>query len=230
MKEKFRDARLGVFLIIIATLASILIIPYKADSYEFLIIPIIGIVSFIIPLFLSFSSEYNLGTKLSRGEVRKSIVISLTVMYIILLSLSFYGTTEELPTNAVPNDIADSNTGNTTAQNIPIQTIGNFTQNFLYVYVIIIGFYFGSRLGERIKMLKDFKNLKPLDILQKRYAMGEIDSNTFDKMLGRIAKQEELLNLDKLLETGEIDADKYKKYEELKEQLNLNNNESEKQQ
>jgi len=144
-----------------------------------------GIVSFCIPLLLSFSSEHNLATKLSRGEVRKSIVISLTVMYILLLPLSFYY--------------------------IPIEAIGNFTQNFLYVYVIIIGFYFGSRLGERIKMLKEFKNLKPLEILQKRYAMGEIDSNTFDNMKESLAEQEELLILHKLFETREITADEYKK-------------------
>jgi len=31
-------------------------------------------------------------------------------------------------------------------------------------------------------MLKELKNLKPLDILQKRYAMGEIDSETYKKM------------------------------------------------
>ena len=170
-----------------------------------LIIPILGIVSFCIPLLLSFSSEHNLATKLSRGEVRKSIVISLTVMYILLLSLSFYST-RELTTNATYNA-----TINTTAQNIPIEAIGNFTQNFLYVYVIIIGFYFGSRLGERIKMLKEFKNLKPLEILQKRYAMGEIDSNTFDNMKESLAEQEELLILHKLFETREITADEYKK-------------------
>ena len=41
--------------------------------------------------------------------------------------------------------------------------------------------YFGSRLCERIKMFKEFKD-SPLDIAKLRYAMGEIDSETFNKM------------------------------------------------
>jgi len=163
--KKLWDARSGLILIFIATLASILIIHYKADSYEFFIIPIIGIVSFIIPLVLSFSPKYNLGTNLSRGEVRKSIVIALTVLYIILLSLSFVEKIDYFTTEII--------------------------KNFLYIYVVIIGFYFGSRLGERIKMLKELKNLKPLDILQKRYAMGEIDCKVFDDTKYRLKELEE---------------------------------------
>ena len=126
---------------------------YYFENLKFLIILVLGITSFVIPLFLSFSPQNNLGTKLSKGEVRKSIVISLTFMYIILLSLSFVGKIEDSTTEIM--------------------------KNFLYVYVVIIGFYFGSRLGERIKMLKELKNLKALDILQKRYAMGEIDDEVF---------------------------------------------------
>ena len=46
--------------------------------------------------------------------------------------------------------------------------------------------YFGSRLCERIKMFKEFKDLTPLDIAKLRYAMGEIDSETFKKNERRI--------------------------------------------
>ena len=184
--KKFWDARTAVFLIVvIATLVVIAIAggfigigKYKTDTYMFLIIPIIGMVSFIIPLLLSFSSKYNLGTKLSKGEVRKSIVIALTVVYIILLSLSFDKTTHLATTNVTSNITAL----NVTAQTVPIQAIGNFTQNFLYVYIVIIGFYFGSRLVERFKMFTEVKDLSPLDIAKRRYAMGEIDLETFDKM------------------------------------------------
>lgn len=190
-KSWFRDARTAVFLIFIIALVAILIASEfkeivgkdKTDTYKFLIIPIVGIVSFIIPLILAFSSKYNLGTKLSRGEVRKSIVISFTVVYIILLSLSFDKTTH-LATNVTSNITAL----NVTAQTVPIQAIGNFTQNFLYVYIVIIGFYFGSRLGERIKTFTELKDLDPLDIAKKRYAMGDIDFDAFKKIRTDLAK------------------------------------------
>ena len=185
--KKFWDVRTAVFLSVVATLVVIAIAggfikigigEYKTGTYKFLIIPIVGMVSFIIPLLLSFSPKYNLGTKLSKGEVRKSIVIALTVVYIILLSLSFDKTTH-LATNNVTSNITALNV---TAQTVPIQAIGNFTQNFLYVYIVIIGFYFGSRLVERFKMFTEVKDLSPLDIAKRRYAMGEIDFETFDKM------------------------------------------------
>ena len=153
---------------------------------------IVGLLSFFIPLVLSFSKRLNLGTRLSKGEVRKSIVISFTVVYIILLVQSFEKTRELATSNATINAItnAASNvtinatvtaaTNNATTQAIPIEAIGNFTQNFLYVYIIIIGFYFGSRLCEHFKVFQALKDVDPLDIAKKRYAMGDIDSTTFN--------------------------------------------------
>ena len=134
----------------------------------------LGISSFIIPLLLSL--KYDLGTKLSKGEVRKSIVIALTVMYIILLSLSFAGTL-----------------GHSSKDGI--------VQYIHYVYVIIIGFYFGSRLTEQIQTTKAYKNLKPLDILQKRYAMGEIDDATIDNMKQKVADLEILKLFEKKIDS-----------------------------
>ena len=181
--KKWMDARIAVLAICGVGIYAI----YKSlNVYAFLIIPIVGVVSFIIPLLLSFSSKYNLGTKLSKGEVRKSIVISLTVVYIILLSLSFYQTyTYEPAINVTSNTsmiTTNLTTFNVTSETVPVQAIGNFIQNFLYVYIVIIGFYFGSRLGERIKMFKELKDMEPLDIAKRRYAMGDIDYDTFEKM------------------------------------------------
>ena len=186
-----------------------------------LIIPIIGIVSFIIPLVLSLSPKYNLGTKLSKGEVRKSIVISFTVVYILLLSISFFQSTYE-PTininnssktivyeelniayeklnitpnssretanveqnNITPNSSIETTNVTTTfdiSTEVPNEAIGNFIHNFLYVYIIIIGFYFGSRMAEKIGVFKQF-GVNPLEIAQARYAMGDIDDETFKKI------------------------------------------------
>ncbi len=164
------------------------------SEYRFIIILILGVLAFIIPLGAAFSSKFNLGTKLSTGEVRKSIVISFTIIYIALLCLSFDKTTDlSTANNTAFNIITHSNTtfstlNNTTAlntiatQTVPIQALGNFTQNFLYVYIVIIGFYFGSRLGEHVMVLKDIRTVHSIDIARRRYAMGEIDSNAFDEM------------------------------------------------
>ena len=183
-----------------------------------LIIPIVGIVSFIIPLVLSFSPKYNLGTKLSKGEVRKAIVISFTVVYIILLSISFFQSTYE-PTininnsseisrheeqntayeklNITPSSSIETTNGgqnNSTPSSsiettnittefdsstkVPNEAIGNFVNNFLYVYILIIGFYFGSRMVEKIGAFKQL-GVNSLEIAQARYAMGDIDAETF---------------------------------------------------
>ena len=154
---------------------------------------IVGLLSFFIPLVLSFSKRLNLGTRLSKGEVRKSIVISFTVVYIILLVQSFVKTGDLAASNAtitatitaatnVTNNTFVIPSLNATTQAIPIEAIGNFTQNFLYVYVIIIGFYFGSRLCEHFKAFEALKGVDPLDIAKKRYAMGDIDSTTFKRI------------------------------------------------
>ena len=172
-----------------------------AETYT-LFIAGIGIASFIISLGLS-ATNFNLGVKLSKGEVRKSIVIAFTVVYIMLLCLSFdktadLATANNTTFNIVIHDAAALSTinNNTTlnaiaTQTVPAQALKNFTQNFLYVYILIIGFYFGSRLGERAMVLKYLKTLHSIDIARRRYAMGEIDSGTFDEMKERLKDDSE---------------------------------------
>jgi hypothetical protein len=70
------------------------------------------------------------------------------------------------------------------------------------IFVVIIDL--SLRLVVRFKILKEFKNLKPLDILLKRYAMGRIRSRTLDKMWKKVASLEELEIQLKLLETQKI--------------------------
>ena len=64
---------------------------------HYLLIAVVGIAALIIPLILSISSKYNIGSKLDSGEVRKSIVISLTIIYIIFLVMSLDQTLHEQP-------------------------------------------------------------------------------------------------------------------------------------
>ena len=169
-------------------------------------ISIIGILSFVITLILSF--KWDLGTKLSKGEIRKSIVISFTIIYFILLSLSFDRTMDLATTN---NTAFTINTLNATAQTVPIQAIGNFTQNFLYLYIVIIGFYFGSRLGEEVKKLKELSKIHSIDIVKRRYAMGEMDLKTFEAMRGALLPKvaDELKKLAELYENGKLTEEQF---------------------
>lgn len=202
-KEPGDTAVIVIFTVILAIIIILALFARKELMGNLIII--VGLLSFFIPLVLSFSKRLNLGTRLSKGEVRKSIVISFTVVYIILLVQSFVKTAElatnnatnnatiNAITNAITNAAANATNAtnvtnntfvipslNATTQAIPIEAIGNFTQNFLYVYIIIIGFYFGSRLCEHFKVFEALKDVDPLDIAKKRYAMGDIDSTTFN--------------------------------------------------
>ena len=71
-------------------------------------------------------------------------------------------------------------------------------KNFLYVYVLIIGFYFGSRVFEDfagVKMTKELKGFDPEDLLKKRFAMGEISENDYKTRIKYLEKIEEFVFL-----------------------------------
>lgn len=213
--------KIVIFSILDLTVVAIAYLHYYFKM-DILILPIVGAASFTIPLVLSFCDEYNLGTRLDNGEVRKSIAISFTVIYLILLSLIFFNVTLSpvsgnnsssevvklsISVNATNNgpeaQIAsdagstdDATAGSEDSQNDTVITLGQIPSyavkdlptNFLYVYIIIIGFYFGSRVFEDFagaKMAKELKDVKPVDILKKRYAMGEISHEDY---LERIVK------------------------------------------
>lgn len=78
-----------IFIIISATLCWWIHDKQEQLDGCYLLIAVVGIVALIIPLILSISSEHNFGSKLDSGEVRKSIVVSLTIVYIIFLVISF---------------------------------------------------------------------------------------------------------------------------------------------
>ncbi|MBN1763429.1 MAG: hypothetical protein JW878_10225 [Methanomicrobia archaeon] len=227
--QKFDWKCPAIVCVAIAIVIVFAIIACAADYNQVSLVIIAGIASFLLPLILSYHPKCNFGTRLSKGEVRKSIVISFTIMFIILLSISFFQTSEELKNNTV-SSVVPSNSSAT----IPLQAIGSFTQNFLYIYVIIIGFYFGSRLTEQIQTTKAYKNLKPLDILLKRYALGEIgvkvfgDTKTELEKLERDEKKEaedqrEIKFLHGLVKDKIITYDDYKKEKESKQKSDSNN-------
>jgi len=280
-----------IFSVLDFTLLAILLL-HTYFKQDLLILPVVGIASFCIPLLLSFCDEYNLGTRLDNGEVRKSIAISFTVVYLIMLSLFFFSVTiaphnslpgadipqiaaastmgenssdalEKVPNagkaafvlplffeatstmrsqggdttgfkpDGNPSDETASQTldktkstkgtgtdaeatessGNNDSQEkqteatgennqqetgnsalmakIPDEALKDIFVNFLYVYIIIIGFYFGSRVFEDfagVKMAKELKDFDPVDLLRKRYVMGEISTSDYSKRIAEIQR------------------------------------------
>ncbi len=82
---------------------------------------------FVISLLIFGAVRYEEKANfLKKGEIRSSIAIGLTALYIILLPLSL---------------IKDAT----------FDFSGKFLENFWLVYIAIIGFYFGSRTIERLK-------------------------------------------------------------------------------
>ncbi len=233
----------------------------------FYIIPLIGIACLVIPLILSISADYNIGSKLDNGEIRKSIVISLTVIYIIFLAISFEKSIDEKEMNiqsydadftmkmdkqinkeiknnsdvsqtmnikakinsssggfATPEKLvadfslnkteiallrvskennskesggsvplpASSANASSSEQMIPEEVMATFTKNFLYVYILIILFYFGSRFIDEYKTSGNLekylgnKEERELDIgkiVAARLAMGDIGTREYKETI-----------------------------------------------
>jgi uncharacterized membrane protein len=223
-----------------------------------MIIALVGVVALSVPLILAVTSKTNLGSRLDNGEIRKAIVISLTVVYIILLVISFYNASLEgaeesnsgvasyseinkengsivkehsykvgltnISAYALELNLSGSTfilkpringssggliplTENSTGgivDVIPEQALADFTKNFLYVYLIIILFYFGSRSWENNKtdnIVKDFLTayiepklkadnsgaaLNTEELIKFRYALGDIGDREFSVMMGNL--------------------------------------------
>lgn len=136
---------------------------------------------------------------LDRKEIRRSIAITFTILYILLLTFYFREVesaaqaTSVLKTfvnETVTNETANSSFTTITIINKTTNLTGNnltgagLTQHnslmsaFTALYTVIIGFYFGSRAYEKIKELKDAE-----EVLKLQYIMDEIDSDVFKKKL-----------------------------------------------
>jgi hypothetical protein len=95
-------------------------------------IVIIGLIAFAGSIFslgaLRYSKEHSL---LDQGEIRSSIAIAMTVMYLTLLPLSLLQSGTQLGFS------------------------GDLVKNFGTVYIAVIGFYFGSTALEKFSKPKD---------------------------------------------------------------------------
>jgi uncharacterized membrane protein len=96
-------------------------------------------------------------------------------------------------------EVCAQGTNNSTVESmigkIPASALGDIYRNFLYVYILIIGFYFGSRVFEDfagVRMTKELKGFDPEDLLKKRFAMGEISDDDYRTRIVLLEKQQDL--------------------------------------
>ena len=146
---------------------------------------------------------------LDRKEIRRSIAISFTILYILLISFYFREVESVTHVISAVNSSVNETVLNVTANSsFTTITILNETTNltgngltgeglthlssvitaFTTVYLVIIGFYFGSRVYEKIKEIKDAE-----EALKIQYIMDEIEEDVFNKKMkklrGRINSQ-----------------------------------------
>jgi uncharacterized membrane protein len=206
-----------VFLIMLGAFALIIIgmIGLFNDHFGASLFPI-GIGSFILSLvimscltYLSIPAEK--GNKrrksliLDRKEIRRSIAISFTILYILLISFYFYEVEYVTSVVSIVNSTVNETVRNvTTNSSFTTITILNKTTNltgngltgeglthlssiitaFTTVYVVIIGFYFGSRVYEKIKEIKNAE-----EALKIQYIMDEISEDDFDNKMEKLRRR-----------------------------------------
>ena len=132
---------------------------------------------------------------LDKKEIRRSIAITFTILYILLISIYIHKIESATPAISTVYSFVNETVINKTANfSFSTVTILNETTNltgndlrgeglthlsslitaFTTLYAIIIAFYFGSRVYEKIKEIKDAE-----DALKIQYIMDEIDKDEF---------------------------------------------------
>lgn len=167
----------------------------------------VGIAAFTIPIILALSRRFNLAARFGNGEVRKAIVIALTIVYIIMLSSYFYDVTLPLGKNLskslsnssplpivtlpVSSQLQNGSSGSAIIQlqnispTIPGEALKDISTNFFWIYAVIIVFYFGSRAWESVaetNMVKELEKLSPVDLAQRRYVLGMLSPENYEEM------------------------------------------------
>jgi hypothetical protein len=163
----------------------------------------IGLAVFIILIIVGMlKTGFRLG-ELDNGEIRKAVMVAFTVIYIILLPYYFYYAympaaenisqinasmlVENIPTaqmqtfNASPSSLPE----------VPTAALNDLMRNFLWVYIVLIIFYFGSRTLDGYtegKRIGELRQSEPEKILQTQYARGKIDNKTFDERSAELKK------------------------------------------
>jgi hypothetical protein len=167
---------------------------YNMTDYGFWAI-VIGLVFFLLPILIAMANKNWKLSELDNGEIRKAIMIAFTVIYIILLPYYFFNAympaAEILSkTNAteliIPKESGQNLTLNISASSVPAASVNDLLRNFLWVYIFLIIFYFGSRSLDgytEAKRIENLKGAKPEEIIKTQYARGKINKATMDRQL-----------------------------------------------
>jgi uncharacterized membrane protein len=108
---------------------------------------------------------------LDRKEIRRSLALSFTILFILLIAFYFLTAEGDLPTPL--------NANTTKLEGEKLTGLSQIITEFALIYVVIIGFYFGSRVYEKIKEIKNAE-----ETLKFQYIMGEIEGRDFSKKMG----------------------------------------------
>lgn len=159
---------------------------------------IIGLVVFLYLILNELIKKKFKLSELDNGEIRKAIMVVFTVIYIIVLPYYFFNAympaavnlsttnASELVTPKTSNQIMSYNTS---INSVPATSVNNLLGNFLWVYMVLIAFYFGSRTLDgytEAKRIESLKGSNPVEIIKTQYARGKIDEATMRDQLKRL--------------------------------------------
>lgn len=123
----------------------------QAISYAWWAI-FLGLFAFVIVIISPLLKNYMDLDKLNSGEIRKAITIAFTIIYLMMLPCYFFYAYVPASVNASSvhstTNAAALQTFNVSSDAVPLLATTDFMSNFLYIYVLIVSFYFGSRYFE----------------------------------------------------------------------------------
>jgi hypothetical protein len=156
---------------------------------------LIGLAVFIILIIKAmWTNKFNLG-ELDNGEIRKAIMVTFTIVYIIILPYYFFNAYMPAAENISKTNASMLVKALPTAQSqlyctspnllpeVPASAFNDILRNFLWVYIVLIIFYFGSRAIDgytEAKRIDTLKKSDAIEIIRTQYARGKIDKATLE--------------------------------------------------
>jgi len=123
-------------------------------------------------------------------------MVVFTVIYIIVLPYYFFNAYMPAAVNLSTTNASElvipktSNMPyNISINSVPATSVNNLLGNFLWVYMVLIAFYFGSRTLDgytEAKRIESLKGSNPVEIIKTQYARGKIDEATMRDQLKRL--------------------------------------------
>jgi hypothetical protein len=175
-----------------------------ADSWDFWFSIGSIILGLAVFLWLALGTVWNKKSKLGdldNGEIRKAIMVAFTVIYIIMLPYYFFNAYMPAAINISKTNASELvilpsgqlHTINVTANSVPSASVNDLLRNFLWVYIVLIVFYFGSRTIDGYTEAKRIEQLKGSDaaeVVRTQYARGKIDVGTMNDKLKALNEPE----------------------------------------